>query len=104
MSPEQVKEHPLDHRTDIYSIGVVMYHLLAGRLPFQASNNFSLMYQIANSTPEPPSACRPGIPPALAAIGLRAMARERAPRYPAWEAMSHARARAARGGRLEPQK
>src|SRR5258708_6363343 len=104
MSPEQVKEHPLDHRTDIYSIGVVMYHLLAGRLPFQASNNFSLMYQIANSTPEPPSACRPGIPPSLDAIVLRAMARERDARYATWEEMSHELAGAFRGERLKAQK
>ena len=104
MSPEQVKEHPLDHRTDIYSIGVVMYHLLAGRLPFQASNNFSLMYQIANSTPEPPSACRPGIPPALDAIVLRAMARERDARYATWEEMSHELAGAFRDERLKAAK
>jgi serine/threonine protein kinase len=88
MSPEQVKEHALDHRTDIYSLGVVMYQLLAGRLPFQATNNFSLIYQIANTEPQPPSAYRPQIPAALDAIVKRAMAKERERRYAAWEDFS----------------
>jgi hypothetical protein len=104
MSPEQVKEQPLDHRTDVYSMGVVMYHLLAGRLPFQATNNFSLMYQIANSEPQPPSAYRPGIPKEVDAIAMRAMARERNARYPTWEEMSHDLAGAFRGERLRAQK
>jgi len=104
MSPEQVKEQPLDHRTDIYSMGVVMYHLLAGRLPFQASNNFSLMYQIANSEPQPPSAFRPEVPKEVDAIVLRAMARNRDARYQSWEAMSHDLAGAFRGERLKAQK
>ncbi len=88
MSPQQVKEHPLDHRTDIYSMGVVMYHLLAGRLPFQASNNFSLIYQITNVEPPPPSSYRQEIPPALDAIVRRAMAKDLEHRYTEWEAFS----------------
>lgn len=88
MSPQQVKEHPLDHRTDIYSMGVVMYHLLTGKLPFQASNNFSLIYQITNLDPPPPSSYRPGIPASVEAIVRRAMARDLDDRYPDWEAFS----------------
>jgi len=88
MSPQQVKEHPLDHRTDIYSMGVVMYHLLAGRLPFQASNNFSLIYQITGVEPQPPSAHRPEIPQAIDDIVHRAMAKDLERRYAEWEDFS----------------
>src|SRR4029079_4734074 len=88
MSPQQVKEHPLDHRTDIYSMGVVMYHLLAGRLPFQASNNFSLIYQITNVEPAPPSSYRPEIPASPDAIVRRAMAKDLEQRYAEWEEFS----------------
>jgi len=88
MSPEQVKELPLDHRTDIYSLGVVLYQLLAGRLPFQASNNFSLIYQIANTEPQPPSSYRPQIPAALDRVVQRAMAKDLARRYAGWEDFS----------------
>ena len=88
MSPQQVKEHPLDHRTDIYSMGVVMYHLLAGKLPFQASNNFSLIYQITGTEPAPPSQHRPGIPQAIDDIVRRAMARDLERRYAEWEEFS----------------
>ena len=84
MSPEQVKDQPLDHRTDIYSAGVVMYSLLTGRLPFQAANNFTLIYQITNVDPEPPSTYRPDVPPAVDAIVRRAMAKDLAKRYGNW--------------------
>jgi serine/threonine protein kinase len=88
MSPEQVKEHALNHQTDIYSLGVVMYQLLAGRLPFQATNNFSLIYQITNVEPQPPSSYRPQIPAALDEIVKRAMAKDLARRYQTWEDFS----------------
>jgi len=78
----------VDHRTDIYSIGVVMYHLLTGRLPFEAANNFSLIYQITNTRAEPPSRLRPGLPAQIDAIVMRAMASDREERYPRWEEFS----------------
>ncbi len=104
MSPEQVKEQPLDHRTDIYSIGVSMYQLLTGRLPFQAANNFSLMYAITGGKLEPPSALRSGVPPEVEAIVLRAMAREREARYPTWGDFSRDLAQVFSAGRSQARK
>jgi serine/threonine protein kinase len=88
MSPEQIREQALDHRTDIYSMGVVMYHLLTGRLPFQAANNFSLVYQITNVDPQPPSSYRPEIPAAVDAIVQQAMQKNFSRRYRQWEELS----------------
>jgi serine/threonine protein kinase len=88
MSPEQVREQPLDHRTDVYSMGVVLYHLLTGRLPFQAASNFSLIYQITSVEPEPPSAYRPEISAAVDAIVRQAMHKDADRRYRHWEQFS----------------
>ncbi len=89
MSPQQIKEHPLTLQTDIYSLGVVMYQLLTGQLPFQASNNFSMMYQITNVEPQPPSSLRPDIPPAMDRIVHKAMQKELEQRYQDWDAFSY---------------
>jgi serine/threonine protein kinase len=89
MSPQQIKDHPLNHQTDIYSLGVVMYQLLTGQLPFQASNNFSMMYQITNVEPQPPSSLRPEVPPAIDKIVRKAMQKELEKRYQTWEEFSH---------------
>ncbi|MEW6690397.1 MAG: serine/threonine-protein kinase [Pseudomonadota bacterium] len=101
MSPQQVKEHPLDHRTDIYSMGVVMYHLLTGRLPFQGSNNFSLIYQITSVEPQPPSSFRPEVPRSLDDIVRRAMAKDLEQRYAEWEEFSLDLANVFRGEPVE---
>ncbi|MFO1320374.1 MAG: serine/threonine-protein kinase [Burkholderiales bacterium] len=84
MSPEQVQEKQVNHQTDIYSLGVVMYQLLTGRLPFQGASRGSLLYQVVNIEPVPPSAIRRGIPPELERIVTRALAKSRAARYATW--------------------
>ena len=104
MSPEQVKERGVDHRSDIYSMGVVLYHLLAGRLPFQAANNFSLIYQITNVQPEAPSTHRAEVPAALDAIVMRALAKDLDARYQRWEDFSFDLADAVRSERKSAEK
>jgi serine/threonine protein kinase len=85
MSPEQIKEQPLTHQTDIYSLGVTMYRLLTGKLPFDAANSYSMIYQIMNIDPQPPSTFRPEIPRELDAIVLRAMCKDTQLRYQTWD-------------------
>jgi serine/threonine protein kinase len=88
MSPQQVKGHPLDHRTDIFSLGVVLYKLLTGHLPFQGSSNHSIMYQITSIEPAPPSSFRHEIPPSIDGIVKRAMEKDLDDRYPQWKDFS----------------
>lgn len=85
MSPEQIREQALTHQTDIYSLSVTMYKLLTGRLPFDARNNYSMIYQIMNIEPPPPSTFRPEIPHALDKIVMRAMHKDVAQRYQSWD-------------------
>ena len=101
MSPQQVREMPLNHQTDIYSLGVVMYQLLTGRLPFQASNNFSMVYQITHVDPPPPSDFRRDIPTGLDAVVARAMQKDLSARYASWEEFSHDLAQAFRNKQLK---
>ena len=89
MSPEQVREHALTHQTDIFSLGVVLYQMLTGKLPFQATNNYGMIYQIINSEPPPPSDSRPEVPPQLDAIVKRALQKKTKARYQTWEELSH---------------
>ena len=84
MSPEQLTDRELTHQTDIYSLGVVMFQLLAGRLPFTASSQASLMYQIVNHAPPLLSALRQNLPPAIEAIVAHAMQKNLELRYQNW--------------------
>ena len=85
MSPEQIREQPLDHRTDIYSLGIVMYQLLTGQLPFQSNNNYNMIYQIINNEPTPPSHLRPDIPDVIDMIVSVATHKDVGTRYSSWE-------------------
>jgi len=89
MSPEQFASlsegpdsaHPVDARSDIYSLGVLMYELFTAEPPFRASNRFALMYQRLTAIPRTPSLVRPEIPQRLSQAILKALAREPADRF-----------------------
>ncbi|HUQ74314.1 MAG TPA: serine/threonine-protein kinase [Burkholderiales bacterium] len=98
MSPEQIREEVVDHRTDVYSLGVVMYQLLAGKLPFQATNKFSMIYQVTTLEPPPPSAARREVPPSLDRIVRRAMQKEASKRYHSADEFAEDLLDALRGG------
>jgi serine/threonine protein kinase len=84
MSPEQLRMEELNQQTDIYSLGVTMFRLLTGRLPYEAGSHAALIYAILN-TPEPaPSSLRPELPALLDQIVLKAMAKDPAQRYKSW--------------------
>ena len=104
MSPQQVREQALDHQTDIYSLGVVMYQLLTGQLPFQASTNYNIIYQIINTEPVRPSVIRKQIPEVLDAIVARAMSKDIRDRYQTWEDFAHDLAQAFRNKQLKAPK
>lgn len=70
MSPEQVQGHDTDHRSDIFSYGVLLYELLTGLLPFRGVHETALAYEIVNVDPAPMSTMKPDIDPSLDAIVL----------------------------------
>ena len=82
IAPEQVKgETALDARTDIYSLGMVLYEALTGQKAFDSSSQFEVMQAHVRAMPLPPSAIRPGLPAALDQIVLTAVAKERDARF-----------------------
>ena len=84
MSPEQIRMETLTQQTDIYSLGVTMYRLLTGRLPFRASTQAGLSYAILNTDAKRAASLRPELPPLLDAIVMKAMSRDPAERYQSW--------------------
>ena len=80
-SPEQLVGAPADPRDDIYSLGVVLYELLAGRRPFEGTDSLELAMATMTKTPPPVHHVNPTVPEAISAIVSRAMARDRDDRY-----------------------
>ena len=87
MSPEQVVGQPSDHRSDIFSVGLVLYELLAYRQAFSGESQQSILLKVLHESPLPLASLIPGIDPALPAIVDRALEKSADRRYPDLEAM-----------------
>jgi len=82
MSPEQARgDDELDHRVDLYALGVIMYEASTGRVPFSGNNYLSVISQVLNESPQPPREIRPELSDEFEAIVLKAMAKDRKDRY-----------------------
>jgi serine/threonine-protein kinase len=80
-SPEQAKGETVDARTDLYSTGVVLFEMLTGRAPFRGDTPVAVAYQHVSEPPVKPSSINPGVSPALDAVVMHALSKDRFERY-----------------------
>src|SRR5437762_1338263 len=103
LSPEQARGSAVDQRSDVYSLGIVLYELLTGEVPFSGDTPVEIAMKHLSQTPEPPSALRPEIPHDLDMVVMRALAKDPEDRYQSAEEMDADLARVARGAGVSPE-
>ena len=102
LSPEQARGTDVDQRSDVYSLGIVLYELLTGTVPFNGDTPVEIAMKHLSAVPEPPSTRRPDVPRDLDLIVMRALAKDPADRYQSAEEMDADLERFARGAAVSP--
>ena len=90
MAPEQILGKKVDERADIYSLGVIMYEMLAGNPPYSRGDHMSVMYQHVQGKARPPIEVNTAIPPGLSEIVMRSMTVDKAKRFQSMDEMRNA--------------
>jgi serine/threonine-protein kinase len=103
LSPEQARGTQVDQTSDLYSLGIVLYELLTGSVPFTGESPVEIAMKHLSATPEPPSAKRVDVPHSLDMVVLRALAKDPADRYQNAEEMDADLERVARGLNVAPE-
>ncbi len=97
LSPEQARGQPVQPQADLYSLGVVLYEMLTGHVPFEGDSAVAIAFKHVSEPPAPPSELNPLVPPALEQVVMRALAKDPARRYASADEMAADLERVRRG-------